>query len=155
MSKKHTERSLAKGLLAGFVGGLAATAAKTFAERVYPPHIHGEAEPPELLAEKITGHRLSLQQRETAAGAIHWGFGACIGAAYGAVVEYYPEASAKEGASFGLALATMTHQKALPWMGLTAAPEDQSLREKSSELGSHVIFGVVTEIVRRTVRAAL
>ena len=42
MSKKNQlevihERSLAKGLLAGLIGGLVATAAKTYAERLFPP----------------------------------------------------------------------------------------------------------------------
>jgi putative membrane protein len=155
LETKVQERSLAKGLLAGLIGGLAATAAKTIAEKIYPPRIHGEPEPPEVLAEKLAGHPLDPSTKTAASEAIHWSFGAIAGAAYGALAEYYPAATAKEGASFGLALATLTHETALPAMGLSAEPEDQTARERTSEMGTHVVFGLVTEIVRKTVRKLL
>ena len=93
------DRSLAKGLLAGLIGGVVATAAKTMAEKIYPPRTHGEPEPPDVLAEKIAGHPLSSQNREIASEAIHWGFGAVAGAAYGALAEFYPASTGKNGAN--------------------------------------------------------
>lgn len=144
-----------KGLAAGLVAGLVATAAKSLAERMYPPRVHGEPEPPVLLAERVAGHALSRDARETAGTAIHWGFGALAGAAYGALAEYYPAARAKEGASFGLALMALTHEKALPALGLEAEPEDQTMRERSSEAATHVLYGVVAERVRSFVRSIL
>jgi len=149
------KKSLAKGLIAGLIGGLIATAAKTFAERMFPPRTHGEAEPPDLLAERMAGHELAPATKTAASEAIHWGFGATVGAAYGVVAEYYPAATAKEGASFGIALGTLTHEGALPALGLSAEPEDQTLRERTSEMTSHVVYGVVTEFVRRWVRKVL
>ena len=148
-------RSLAKGLIAGLVGGLAGTAAKTIAEKVFPPRTHGEPEPPNVLIEKMGGGDLPEAEKEVVSEAIHWSFGALTGAAYGGLVEYYPSASSKEGASFGIALATLTHEGALPALGLAAAPEDQTEREHTSEMTSHVVFGVVTEIVRGLVRKML
>lgn len=152
---KLVERSLLKGLLAGLIAGVVATAAKSLAERLYPPRTHGEPEPPELLAEKIAGHELSPAQKLAAGKAIHWGFGALTGAAYGGLAEYFPAATAKEGASFGLALATLTHETALPAMGLAAEPEAQSMQEHTSEMASHVVYGIVTETVRSRVRRLL
>ena len=148
-------KSLLKGMLAGVVGGLAGTAAKTIAERIYPPRIHGEPEPPSVLADKITGGHLDGQEKVVATEAIHWGFGALTGAAYGGLAEFYPAATAKEGASFGLTLAALTHQSALPAMGLSAEPRQQSQREQTSEMVTHVIFGVVTEVVRSLTRKLL
>ena len=152
---ESTQNRLLKGLLAGLIAGLVATAAKTLAERFYPPRTHGEPEPPELLAEKIAGHHLDAGTKEIASEAIHWGFGALTGAAYGALAEFYPAATDKEGASFGLALMTLTHEKALPAMGLSAEPEDRTFREQTSEAATHVLFGVVTERVRSMVRKVL
>ena len=149
------ERSLAKGLLAGAVAGLAATAVKTFAEKFYPPRTHGEPEPPSVLAEKLAGHPLDGATQVIAEETIHWGFGAVAGAVYGALAEFYPAATAKDGASFGLALATLTHGNVLPAMGLSAEPEDQTTREKFSEMSTHVMFGVVAETVRRNLRKLL
>jgi putative membrane protein len=150
-----TQKRLLKGLVAGLIAGLVATAAKSLAERFYPPRTHGEPEPPDVLAEKLAGHHLDAGTKEVASEAIHWGFGALTGAAYGALAEFYPAATDKEGASFGLALMTLTHEKALPAMGLSASPDDQTFREKSSEAASHVLYGVVTERVRSIVRKML
>jgi putative membrane protein len=148
-------KSLAKGLLAGLIGGLVATAAKSLTERIYPPRTHGEPEPPKVLAEKFAGHELVAPEKEVATEAIHWGFGALTGAAYGALVEYYPAANAKDGAGFGMALSSLTHGTMLPAMGLSAEPEEQTTRERTSEMASHVVYGVVTETVRRVVRKML
>jgi putative membrane protein len=148
-------KSLAKGLLAGLIGGLVATAAKTLAEKVYPPRTHGEPEPPAVFAEKITGHQLSPSAKTAAAESIHWGFGAATGAAYGAIAEYFPAATDKDGASFAMALATLTHEGVLPAIGLSASPEAQTPREHTSEMATHLVFGVVTETVRRFVRRLL
>jgi putative membrane protein len=40
-------------------------------------------------------------------------------------------------------------------MGLSAKPEDQTTRERTSEMATHVVYGVVTETVRRVVRKIL
>lgn len=134
-------RSLVKGLVAGLVGGLVGTVAKTFAERLFPPRTHGEPEP--------------FAQGVIAAGAIHWGYGAVIGAAYGVLAEYYPAATAKEGASFGMALEALTHESALPAIGFSAGGEGETLQERASEMTSHVVYGVAAEMVRGFVRKRL
>ncbi len=149
------ERSLLKGVLAGLIGGLVATAAKTIGERIYPPRTHGEPEPPDVLTDKVTGNALSGPARTAASETIHWGFGALVGAAYGGLAEFYPAATSKEGASFGLTLMALTHDGALPAMGLSAEPEHQTAREHTSEMITHVIFGVTTEIVRGLIRRIL
>jgi putative membrane protein len=149
------DKSLAKGLIAGLIGGLVGTLAKTLAERMFPPRTHGEPEPTEVAAERVAGHSLDTDAKAVASEGIHWGFGATVGAAYGALAEYYPAATAKEGASFGMALEALTHETALPALGLAAEPEDETLRERASEVTSHVVYGVTTEFVRHFVRKIL
>jgi len=87
--------------------------------------------------------------------AIHWGFGALVGGAYGALAEYQPVVTGRLGANFGLTLCGMTHASTLPMMGLTESPENQPAREHASELVTHAIYGVTTEVVRRVVRKVL
>jgi putative membrane protein len=149
------KRSLWKGLVAGVVAGVVATLAKTIAEKYYPPRVHGEPEPQEELVEKLAGHHLDSKTKAVASGAIEWGFGAAAGAAYGALAEYYPAASSRGGATFGLTLMTLTHETALPMMGLEAPLDEQTPREHASEAATHVIYGVVAERVRRLVRGML
>jgi len=147
--------SLWKGLVAGLVAGLAATAAKTLAEKLYPPRVHGEPEPPDVLSERMAGHELDDTTKFVASESIHWGFGAAAGAFYGALAEFYPAITKKEGANFGLTLMALTHEGVLPAMALSAPPEQQSEREQSSEAATHLIYGVVAERVRHLVREVL
>ena len=148
-------RSIPKALLAGAIGGAVATAAKTVAEKIYPPRTHGEPEPPAVLADKVAGHELAKTNKLVAVEGIHWAFGIAVGAVYGAISEYYPAATSRDGASFGMTLMALTHESALPALGLSPAPAAQTAREKTSEMVTHVIYGVVTEVVRREVRKHL
>ena len=148
-------RSLWKGLVAGLAAGVAATAAKTLAEKFYPPRVHGEPEPSELLTERIAGHPLNHTTEIVASEGLHWGFGAAAGAFYGALAEFYPAATSKEGANFGLVLMALTHQGILPAMGLSAPAGELNEREQASEAATHLIFGVVAEQVRRIVRGMI
>jgi len=159
MSESHAnhnhDRSLAKGIAAGLIGGLVGVVAKTLAERMFPPHAHGDYDAREAVAEKVAGHALAPATRAAADDGIHWTFGAATGAAYGALAEFYPAATAKEGAAFGMALESLTHETTLPALGISLPVGDQTTRERVSELTTHVIFGLTVEFVRRTVRKIL
>jgi putative membrane protein len=148
-------RDILKGALAGLIGGLIATAAKSAAEKVYPPRTHGEPEPPAVLAEKMGQPKAETPQKKFVEESIHWVFGAAAGAAYGALAEIYPQVTEKHGANFGMALMAVTHEGALPALGLSAPPAQQEGREKRSEMVTHVVYGVVCETVRVLVRRAL
>ena len=127
-------KSLAKGLIAGMVGGLAGTAAMVVAERLFPARGQSGA------ASTRSGD------------GVRWGFGAALGAAYGAVAEFYPQATAREGASFGLALEALTHQGVLPALGLLMK---NSAGDGAAEMTAHVVYGVTTETVRGFLRQRL
>ena len=149
-------RSLMRGLLAGLAGGVAGTIAMTFAERIFPPRSEdNEEQPTELLAEKIAGHELSPETRELAAEGIEWTLGIVAGGVYGMLAEYYPAATSKEGASFGIALEALTHEKALPALGLLRPKDDQTFRERASEMTAFTVYGIAAEMVRGFVRKRL
>ena len=148
-------KNLLKGAIAGLVGGLIATAAKTAAERIYPPRTHGEPEPTTRVAEKLGEPRYATREKKVVEEGIHWGFGAVTGAAYGVIAELYPDVTAKGGATFGLALMTVTHEGALPALGLAESPEKQEGRERRSEMATHIVYGIVCETVRNLLRRAL
>jgi putative membrane protein len=148
-------RSLIKGFLAGAIGGLAGAAAKAAAEAVYPPRTIGQIPPPAVLVNRMAGRSLSETEEVVSVQAIHWGFGALAGGLYGALAEYQPVVTRRLGATFGLTLCGVTHASALPMMGLTEHPTDQPAREHASEVVTHVIYGVTTELTRRLARKAL
>jgi putative membrane protein len=149
------KRSILKGFLAGAIGGLVGAAAKAIAEAVYPPRTQGQIPPPAVLVNRMASRPLSETEEVVSVQAIHWGFGALVGGAYGAVAEYQPVITGRLGANFGLTLCGMTHASTLPIMGLTESPENQPAREHASELVTHAIYGVTTEVVRRAVRKVL
>jgi putative membrane protein len=153
--KSGAQRDLARGIFAGLVAGVVATAAKTAVEKIYPPRTHGEPEPPAVLAEKVAGHELAPATKAVATESIHWAFGATVGAAYGALAEFYPAATSRDGINFGMTLMALTHESALPAMGLSATPADQSSRERYSEMASHIAYGLVAETTRRIVRGMI
>jgi putative membrane protein len=149
------KRSLFKGFLAGAIGGLVGAAAKAAGEKVYPPRTQGQIPPPAVLVNRMASRPLSETEEEVSVQAIHWGFGALAGGVYGALAEYQPVVTGRLGANFGLTLCGITHASALPMMGLTEKPEDQPAREHASELVTHAIYGVTTELVRRVARKLL
>src|ERR1700735_119197 len=148
-------RSLLKGFFAGAIGGLVGAAAKAAGEAVYPPRTQGQIPPPAVLVNRMSARPLTESEEEVSVQAIHWGFGALVGGVYGALAEYQPVVTGRIGADFGLALCGITHVSALPLMGLAESPENQTVREHASELVTHAVYGVTTEVVRRLVRKAL
>jgi putative membrane protein len=127
-------KSLAKGLLAGLVGGLVGTVAMTLAERLLP------------------AHNWKASDADTKSDGVRWAFGAAVGAAYGAVAEFYPAATAREGITFGMAVGALSEEGVLPAIGVIAKP---SARDRAAEITSHVVYGVATEVVRGFVRKRL
>jgi len=160
---KARKRSIMKGALAGLVGGIAGSVAKTLAERMFSPEAAGSRTV--TLTEQVGGHPPSEGQSRLAAGAIHWAFGAVAGAVYGAAVELEPKAGAWRGAAFGVALNKLAHgaltadgaipKAGLPQTGLADPTVGQNIQERQSEWVIHVVFGVVTDSVRRLVRRGL
>lgn len=151
IEKRVPKRSLVKGMLAGLVGGLAAAVVKSAAEKFFASRSSGEAQTHAALAERFPekmGRILTAGEELAAAGTIHWGIGAGAGAVYGGVAEYFPAATAKDGASFGVTLATISSR-------LAGAVEEQTTIQKTSGMAAHLVYGVVTETVRRFVRKRL
>ena len=155
MSTTPRKRSISKGMLAGFVGGLAGSGAKMLAEKLFPPRTQGQTPPPVVLAESVAGRPLPERDRELALQGIHWIFGGLAGAVYGALVEVEPSLGAWRGAAFGITLNRITHESVLPRLGLTAPPSRQPTQERISEWVTHAAYGVATDTVRRAVRRAL
>jgi putative membrane protein len=154
-TRQSASRSIAKGLLAGLLGGLAGSVAKIAGEMLYNPRTEGQVSPPILLAERIAGHPLTHTQQQASQSAIHFTFGAATGAVYGAVAEVAPIVTAGYGSVFGVVLQLCTHETLVPAAGLDKPAPQQPMREHLSELFTHVLYGIATEVVRRIVRKRL
>jgi putative membrane protein len=154
-SAPRRERSFLKGFLAGAIGGLIGAAAKAAGEAVYPPRTEGQIAAPAVLVNRMSSEPLTEQEEEVSVKVIHWGFGALVGGLYGVLAEYQPKVTGRLGLDFGMTLYGVTHVSALPLMGLTETPENQPVREHASELATHAVYGVTTEVIRRAVRKGI
>ena len=142
-----------QGLLAGFVGGIAGSGAKLVGEWLYPPRTQGQEAPPAVLAEKLAGHSLDKKTKTVATQVFHWTTGSLAGAFYGGVAEVAPVVTVGYGVGFGIAVLLLTHESALPLLGLDKPPNQQPIREQSSEVATHALYGFATEVVRRWLRS--
>ena len=144
-----------KGAFAGLIGGIVATAVKSLAEEVFPPRPPDAVSPPVIAAQKVWGEERVEGREDAFEEAIHWTFGALTGSAYGALAEALPAASRGYGVPFGAVLFTLTHESALPLLGLEGGPTKVPLGRQANELTTHFFYGVAADLTRRGVRRLL
>lgn len=159
--ERSPDRSLIKGLVAGVVAGLAATAASSAVERLFGPSRPESAAPAAEMEETTAGQGLERKPRSRAR---RWVVGAAAGAAYGALVEFAPEATERQGAIFGLVLMVLGEEhEPQAAEEMEAEPVGRGVSGSGSRNGSwsvsrsagRMAFGLVAERTRRAVRRML
>ncbi|WP_034918255.1 DUF1440 domain-containing protein [Gillisia sp. CAL575] len=141
-----------RGLISGFVGGLAGTAVKTLIEEFLPvrkiEQKSAQLKIVDDLSTKITGTPISVENEALAAQLVNFPFGASIGAAYGYGKKDKDVMNIADGVIFGATTWVSTHETSLPLMGLESKPTDIPIKMQANELIAHVAFGITTEFVR-------
>jgi uncharacterized membrane protein YagU involved in acid resistance len=174
--------SLAKGMIAGAVGGLVAswfmnvfmeTAGKTHQETV-----ETEAEREQVALERALqgnalqgdaamktanavvrwgtgGRHLSWEEKQVGGPMVHYAFGTIMGGLYGAAAEYSRMARLGNGTLFGAAVFSGADMIAVPALDLPTASGETPGPSLATPYAAHQIYGATTEFVRRVVRAVL
>jgi hypothetical protein len=83
---------------------------------------------------------------------VHYAFGGGVGGVYGAVAERVSRVTTAVGLPFGVAVWLGAHVIAVPAAGLAPPPTRRPLSAESVELVLHLVYGAVTELVRRLLR---
>ena len=172
-------RSVLKGLMAGAIGGAVGTLVlNTFqtaslqgteaVENQLPGRNTYTEQQEDLLdsfnkahaktaevAASVAGKHLSPAQSRQAVPAVEYAFGIVCGAAYGAVAEYIPPVTSGFGMTYGAALFTGASEVVLPALGWVAQPSERTPVQHLGGLSGNVVYGAVTEGVRRLLRKAL
>lgn len=168
---------LASGIVAGIAGGLVASwVMNEFMAKVGPSlqkAVQGEestdqqqaVEPKpddatmktaDAVVSTVTGGRhLSHEGREKGGPIVHYAFGALMGATYGAIAEGFPDATFGFGTAFGGVLFAGADLVAVPALNLSGSPADAPISSLTTPFAAHLVYGSVTEAVRRLVRALL
>jgi putative membrane protein len=169
-----SEPSVLKGLAAGAIGGLVASWVMDKFQyawmEVARNTSHGDQssteansddnEPAtvkaaEMVSQKIFGHQLAKDEKKIAGDAVHYATGATSAAVYGIAAEFAPEVTAGAGIPFGTAVWLFVDEGAVPLLRLSKGPTDYPLSSHLYALASHFVYGVTTEVVRRTLRRSI
>jgi putative membrane protein len=167
----YGEIDLMKGLLAGVAGGLLASFlmeqfqsawnAASDAMRSSNNKRSGRKPDPatvraaNVISERITGRKLPRDYKSVAGEAMHYGMGASSAAVYGALAEVAPIVTIGNGVGFGTSVWLLADEMAVPAAGLSKPAKEIPLATHLYALASHLIYGSITETVRRAVRRAL
>ncbi len=99
------------------------------------------------------GLDLTRKQRRAAAPITEFAFGILCAGAYGAVAEYLPAVTAGAGTLYGAALFTGASEVVLPAIRYVPPPQERTPVQHLGGLSGNVLYGAVTEGVRRLVRS--
>lgn len=146
-----------RGVLAGALGGLAGAAlmgpvhlaAAKFAKQEAPKGEDATETVAKTVIAKTTGRKLARAQKAKGGRVVHFAFGAAMGALYGLLAENVSFVAAGAGTLFGAAVYTGAHALTVPALGLAPGPAENGAAREATELGSHIVYGVVTDAVRR------
>jgi uncharacterized membrane protein YagU involved in acid resistance len=158
-----------KGLAAGLLGGLVASwTMSQFQSLLSKMSEDGEqsggkkeekepatAKAAEAISEGVFRHELSKKEKKVAGPGMHYAFGTAMGGVYGAAAELAPVVATGAGLPFGTTLWLGADEIAVPLLGLSKPPTKTPLSKHAYALASHFVYGLTTDIVRRSVRKAL
>jgi hypothetical protein len=160
--------SIRGGMLAGLVGGVIAAGAMSVVHRglteigtnARQQKAHTEQRQEEDATVKVADglwrwllHRpLPDDTKPLAGNLVHYAFGASVGALYGGVAAVAPRVTMAVGLPFGLAVWLGAHVITVPALGLAEPPTRRPRSREGFELLLHLVYGAVTETVRRLTR---
>ena len=160
--KASVGRSVLLGAVAGLAGSLAMAGYQEIVARVtegegrgdHGAHapLPGQENTTETAARRVArqfGHTLRTADKQLAGRALHYGFGALMGAVYGVAAEYLPVLGLAGGTAFGTVLFLGTDEAMLPLLGLASQPQETPAADHLLHWSSHVVYSTTMELTRR------
>lgn len=151
-----------KGLLSGIAAGLAATwvmtqyqvnSQKLISRIRHEPAQQAADSTTVAVAKTITrsfsGRELPPEWVPFAGNAVHYGFGASMGAAYGILTEFLPAASAGRGLAYGAGVWAAADELALPAAGLAKWWPEYPIHVHANALAAHLVYATALDVTRR------
>ena len=120
-----------------------------------PPDEPGTMQAASALAEPVLGRGLSEEEKEAGGTALHYVFGATAGALYGVAAEFDTSTTGGGGMAFGATLWLIADEVGMHAAGFATSPADYPLSRHAATLGTHLVFGLTVEAVRRAVRGGI
>ena len=153
---------IACGILGGLAGAWALSQVLSAMSQLAPeePDPVVEEDEPTVrtaaaISEALLKKTLSRRQRKPAGQAVHYAFGALIGALYGVLGAELPVVRSGAGSLYGLGVWFGADELALPALRLTPPVGKQPKELQAESAAAHVVFGLVLDSVSRACRHLL
>ncbi|MDX1602354.1 MAG: DUF1440 domain-containing protein [Salinimicrobium sediminis] len=141
-----------RGIISGFIGGLAGSAVKSVVERFLEvrkiDNRSAQIKVMDQFSTKLTGTPIKLENEAIVEQLVNIPLGATVGAIYGYGKRDKDEVNLVDGGILGATTWASTHETSLPLLGLDKSPAKVPVKTQIHELIAHVVFGVTTELVR-------
>lgn len=162
-----SQPNYARGALAGVAAGLIASYAmnqfQAVLAKVSPQPQPAElpapgSEPATVRVANAVSHTfldrdLSPAEKDMAGEAVHYAFGAAVGAIYGVLAEANKTSRLGFGSLFGSVLWFLADEVAVPKFGLSKQASAYPASVHASAWASHLVYGITTDLIRRGLRA--
>src|SRR5215831_9445076 len=159
-SQVSSRPNLWKGFLAGAFGGLIASFAMSKFNSLLPG-AESYSQPGKedstvkvasAILQTVFHYDLARDQKKIAGAAVHYTFGTTMAALYGVLVEFRGSERLGGGLPFGFAVWLGAHMIIVPTLGLSDPPTRAVPKAEAAEFASHLVYGAVTEGLRRLFR---
>ncbi len=107
------------------------------------------------ISRNVLHHELTNSEKKWAGPAVHYAFGGLIGGLYGALANATPVSGLSGGAAYGSAIWLLADEIAVPSAGLSQAPFKTPMKSHLKAWASHLVYGFVTDLTRRTILKTL
>ena len=108
------------------------------------------------IAEKVSreqfGHELTEAEKPLAGQAVHYGYGAAMGALYGGLTELVPFVGTGLGLPYATAMWLFGDEIAVSALGLGKPLPQTTPAEHATSLSAHFVYGVTLDVARRVLR---
>ena len=116
------------------------------------PDEPGSMQAAAALSEPVLGRELTEEEKEVGGPLLHYAFGATAGALYGVAAEFDATTTRGAGLAFGATVWLIADEVGMHAAGFAKSPADYPLSRHATTLGSHLVFGLTVEAVRRAIR---
>lgn len=150
-----------KGVIAGSIGGLAASWIMTKFQMAASRALTGQPDPHQgqgedatvktakKISSQVLGHTLTEKEKKVAGPVVHYAYGTGIGALYGGFAQKYGATRTGFGSAYGAAAWALGDEVAVPALGLGKKPSQTPVSQQFQMLAAHLVYGLTLEGVRR------
>ena len=159
MTRRAAVTSVIGGLLGGLLGAGVMSASHAFVtgiggKETAPPVSQDEDATLKIarrVSELVRHRPLAESEKPLAGHLVHYGFGATMGALYGAAAALTPVVTIGVGTAYGAAVWLGAHAIVVPALGLARSPLREPPGKEALELVLHLAYGVTVGLVHRAV----